>query len=99
MGMGYVHTSNVAQCLPITVLLRWYQIFKGLDALFLAAERKKNKVLDQYLSTRAAMPQNKDQLLQGSARAGRSRLLFSKPGAHGLAADLATGGPTGPLGI
>ena len=61
MGMGYVHTSNVAQRLSITVLLRWYQIFKELDAPFLAAERKKNKVLDQYLTTRAAMPQNKDQ--------------------------------------
>ena len=27
MGMGYVHTSNVAQRLSITVLLRWYMIF------------------------------------------------------------------------
>ena len=59
--MGYVHTSNVAQRFSITVLLRWYQIFKELDAPFLAAERKKNKVQDQYLFTRAAMPQNKDQ--------------------------------------
>ena len=61
MRMGYVHTSNVAQRLSITVLLRWYQIFKELDAPFLAAERKKNKILDQYLNTRAAMSQNKDQ--------------------------------------
>ena len=61
MGMGYVHTSNVAQRLSITVLLRWYQLFKELDAPFLAAERRKNKLLDQYLNTRATMSQNKDQ--------------------------------------
>ena len=61
MGRGCVHTSNVAQRLSITVLMRWYQIFKELDAPFLAAERKKNEALDQYLATRAAMPQNKDQ--------------------------------------
>ena len=35
----------------------------------------------------------------GSTRAGLAPLRFSKPGAHGLAADLATGGPTGPPGI
>ena len=61
MGMGYVHTSNVAQRLSITVLLRWYMIFSELDAPFLERERRTNKVLDQYLRTRAAMPQNKDQ--------------------------------------
>ena len=32
----------------------------------------------------------------GSTPAGLLLLRFSKPGAHGLAADLATGGPTGP---
>ena len=47
MGMGYKHTSDVAQRLSITMLLRWYQIFKELDAPFLAVNRKKNKVLDQ----------------------------------------------------
>ena len=43
MGMGYAHTSNVTQRLSTTVLLRWYQIFKELDApsLKLAAERKR----------------------------------------------------------
>ena len=61
MGMGYVHTSNVAQRLSITVLIRWYQIFQELDAPFIAEERTTNKLLDQYLTTRAAMPQNKDQ--------------------------------------
>ena len=35
----------------------------------------------------------------GSTRAVLLLLQFSKPGAHGLAADLATGGPTGPPGI
>ena len=35
----------------------------------------------------------------GSARAGRSSLLFANSGAHGLVAGLATGGPTGPPGI
>ena len=61
MGMGYVHTSNVSQRLSITVLIRWYQIFQELDAPFIAKERTTNKLLDQYLTTRAAMPQNKDQ--------------------------------------
>ena len=63
MGMGYVHTSNIAQRLSITVLTRWYQLFKELDATFLAEERKRDKLLDQYvyLTTRATMPQNKDQ--------------------------------------
>ena len=60
MGMGYVHTSNVDQRLSITVLLRWCMIFSELDAPFLERERRTNKVLDRYLSTRAAMPQNKD---------------------------------------
>ena len=31
----------------------------------------------------------------GSTPAGLLLSLFAKPGAHGLAADLATGGPTG----
>ena len=35
----------------------------------------------------------------GPTRAGLLPLRFSTPGAHGLAADLATGGPTGPPGI
>ena len=35
----------------------------------------------------------------GSTRAGLPPLRLSKPGAHGLAADLATGGPTRPPGI
>ena len=35
----------------------------------------------------------------GSTPAGLLLLRFSKPGAHRLAADLATGGPTGPPGI
>ena len=35
----------------------------------------------------------------GSTRLVPPPLQFSKPGAHGLAADLATGGPTGPPGI
>ena len=35
----------------------------------------------------------------GSTRAELLLMPFSKPGAHGLAADLATGGPTGPPGI
>ena len=43
------------------VLIRLYQMFKELDAPFLAEGRKTNKLLDQYLATRAAMPQNKDQ--------------------------------------
>ena len=61
MGMGYVHTSNVAQRLSITVLLLWYKRFAALDASFIKKECETNKVLEQYLSTRAAMPQNTDQ--------------------------------------
>ena len=48
VGMGYVHTSNIAQRLSITALIRWYQLSKELDAPFLAEERKTNKLLDQY---------------------------------------------------
>ena len=69
MGMGYVHTSNVAQRLSIAVLLRWCQIFKALGAPSLDAERKEKKVLDQYLTTRAAMSQNKDKQ-QGMLHSG-----------------------------
>ena len=51
MGMGYVHTSSVAQRLSITVLLRWYQIFKELDAPFLAAERKQLRGIRCWINT------------------------------------------------
>ena len=52
MGMGYVHTSNVAQRFSNTILILWYEEFDRLDAPFLREERERNKRLDAYLEAR-----------------------------------------------
>ena len=55
MGMGYVHTSNIAQRLGNTILVLWYDEFEKLDADFMLAERARNSVLDRYLTHRESL--------------------------------------------
>ena len=52
MGMGYVHTSNVAQRLGNSIVVLWYREFAELERDFIVEERARNSVLDQYLQHR-----------------------------------------------
>ena len=52
MGMGYIHTSNIAQRFSNTILILWYEAFEQLDAPYIAKERESNKILDAYLKSR-----------------------------------------------
>ena len=49
MGMGYVHTSNIAQRLSNTILVLWYKEFEQLEVEFMQEERDRNPILHQWL--------------------------------------------------
>lgn len=57
MGMGYSHTSNIAQRFAITILLLWYEEFRRLDAEFIEAECSRNERLEEILSRRTNIPE------------------------------------------
>ena len=58
MGMGYVHTSNIAQRLSSTILVLWYKEFERMEAQFITAERARNPVLHQWMVHREKMDSN-----------------------------------------
>jgi hypothetical protein len=58
MGMGYVHTSNIAQRLANSVVQIFLRKFAEVDAPFLAAESKQFPILKAYLEHRSRLPQS-----------------------------------------
>jgi hypothetical protein len=55
MGMGYVHTSNISQRFTNSIIHIFLHEFHEADKAFITKERKANKVLDDYLTTRSSL--------------------------------------------
>ena len=71
MGMGYVHSSNIAQRLSNTVLVMWYRELESLDSQFLRAERKTNQLLDEYLRRRGGLDESNGFTAEHSLKNGK----------------------------
>ena len=70
MGMGYAHTSNIAQRFSITILILWYEEFERLDSEFLEQECATNSTLSAMLAHRASIPAHKTQQRQDRLHTG-----------------------------
>lgn len=57
MGLGFIHTSNIAQRFGITIVHMWWLEFKVLDDAFMEAAAKRHPILRAWLEHREKMEQ------------------------------------------
>ena len=82
MGMGYTHTSNIAQRFAIIILILWYEEFARLDTPFLELESSRNSALKAMLANRRAIPEHKTQQHQDRLHAGHFFSQMTSPASY-----------------